>query len=430
METDIVSRLFTGRIGLDRCSWPRFLVLALPLLLLASIITTLVLDRRSALSTSDAHFPTLAPQTKDKISNTTEILNQNTSYSEGGLDKDSRDNENIIEHDFQTMCPSSQVSTDSCIDLNEKGWDALKSILNNSSGTLLFCAFHVIKESASSSIYLRNSIHLQCINIGSCILEGPGALVYIAGDDAKVTIQGFSFKGSTNTALTAQNSKVNRHQICNCTFSNNKRIHRGGAIKVSSNTRMVVESSYFYDNHGHWGGAVYNAGSEMIVIYSHFEANGADRGGAIMSEGESNLTLIGNTFIDNVMGRSVVIHEGAGTWKDGGLNLGKENGEVCSNGFWVEDPDLSSLKCHLFSTALVHFSIPIASTPSNNPVFTPSTLSPSYRVTVLSGGGNDTTTLAPSISIFHRPSYSPVPSFLSFPLRGAFYYTWYPQVCC
>jgi hypothetical protein len=85
---------------------------------------------------------------------------------------------------------------------------------------ICFRPFHLAKP-IGSVLVLNRPISLQCEKLQSndkCTLEGGGNHITIAGGNAKVTIDGFSFTGATQCAVYVRQTSLETHTLSGCEF--------------------------------------------------------------------------------------------------------------------------------------------------------------------------------------------------------------------
>lgn len=85
---------------------------------------------------------------------------------------------------------------------------------------ICFRPFHLAKP-AGSTLVLNRPISLRCEKLQSddkCTLEGGANHITIAGGNAKVTIEGFTFTGATQSAVRVMQTSRESHSLSGCEF--------------------------------------------------------------------------------------------------------------------------------------------------------------------------------------------------------------------
>jgi hypothetical protein len=85
---------------------------------------------------------------------------------------------------------------------------------------ICFRPFRLIKASASV-VVLNRPISLRCdklLNNEKCIIEGGGSHITIAGGNAKVKLDGFTFTGATQGAVRVTRTSRETHYLTGCEF--------------------------------------------------------------------------------------------------------------------------------------------------------------------------------------------------------------------
>jgi hypothetical protein len=96
----------------------------------------------------------------------------------------------------------------------------VNAALNANRGEICFHPFHVVKPTAGSLV-LNRPISIRCdkqSNNDQCIIEGDGNQIKIAGRNADVTIDGFTFVGATNCAVRVHKTTFKTHTLVDCDF--------------------------------------------------------------------------------------------------------------------------------------------------------------------------------------------------------------------
>ena len=118
------------------------------------------------------------------------------------------------------VCPVIVSTFSSC--LHVASWRVLKNILENSTGEVVLCPFHVKKDMASSPAVVTNSIIVICDKrgpaSGKCTVDGPGSHIQIIGGRASATFQRLNFQGATEGSVRVFSSATSAQSFCYCNF--------------------------------------------------------------------------------------------------------------------------------------------------------------------------------------------------------------------
>eukprot|EP00957_Ditylum_brightwellii_P171255 13036702-Ditylum_brightwellii.AAC.1 len=194
-----------------------------------------------------------------------------------------------------------------------------------------------------------------------------GSWYHISICSSNVTLQGFSFCGTTQSAVSIWVS-TKRIKACDCLFEDNIGIYNCALIHTSDYTSLKVEHSVFRVNinsdSGKSGGSIYACLSNLKVMDSLFEDGSAKYGGVIYLS-TSMIHLIDFLIEGSMLNNNLVTFSGAtiglkyASYTGGEENSGSgsiENGSTCCYETYIT---------HTSDTPLcVPFALPLPVTPN------------------------------------------------------------------
>ena len=194
-------------------------------------------------------------------------------------------------------CPIPPMFWDDCVDARSYA-DLRNQIHALPPGNrVVFCPFNFAKIAGDKPIFIdQMDVEVICRRNSStgeeCVIDGKGSHIKIDGTSAKVTLQGFTFRGGTKGAVSVANGSVmNEHKICNSDFIGNSNTQGGGALKIDNQSRVMVRNCYFSDNLTKKDGGAINIGGTVRVSESIFIGNRAQVSTLNFSLSRSRLSL-------------------------------------------------------------------------------------------------------------------------------------------
>ncbi len=163
-------------------------------------------------------------------------------------------------------------------------------ILNHGNLTLASCSFSA-NASQYGAIFSDGPLTAtDCVfstnSSGAITNEGPATLT-------SCTFTSNGPGGAIENAATAQ------LMINGCTFSNNTG-GQGGAIgNFFENASVTVQNSYFYENSGNVGGAIWGQTSTITIVGCTFAKNTAQANGGAVYNDSGSLTVRNSTLVGN-----------------------------------------------------------------------------------------------------------------------------------
>ncbi len=165
---------------------------------------------------------------------------------------------------------------------------------------------------------------------------GGGGIQMTGGGILRVIDSTFFGMGtySEKRALTVQDSSL---FIVRSSFSSNY-THSGAAIRVDHGVSRILDSTFTSNVAESTGGAIYINGGEHYIVNSEFNNNlasepigyGGERGGAVRITGQTKVDIFGSRFTNNSAGRGGAIYSSGdlSIWND---SLFRSNSATGSN---------------------------------------------------------------------------------------------------
>lgn len=178
-------------------------------------------------------------------------------------------------------------------------WQELKQEATAASESVVFCPFSVEKP-PEETLVVKSELHLSCSRLKECVLNGSGRHIRVGGPNAKLSIDGFVFRGASKSAIRISANSPQTQTFRDCEFNNNQALTKGGAIKTEASTSLRIDSCSFATNQAVNGGAIYHLGTSLVISNSIFRDNLAQRGGAIKVQQGASTNVTESSFQGNV----------------------------------------------------------------------------------------------------------------------------------
>ena len=187
------------------------------------------------------------------------------------------------------------ASASDCV--NVKTWNEFSAAVKEKD-SVTFCPFSIWKPE-KERLLVESDKTLICSEAKRCAIRGAGNHIRVRGGSAKLTLDGFSLRGASKSALFVTNSSPKTHVIRRCVFHNNYG-ERGGAIRTGSRTSLSIFSTRFDGNEAKIGGGIRHGGGFLYMKDSIFKDNQALRGAGIFLSASTQMEFEKTKFLGNV----------------------------------------------------------------------------------------------------------------------------------
>lgn len=186
---------------------------------------------------------------------------------------------------------------------NVANWNDLKAQIEGSTNSteIIVCPGRISKPK-DDFIIVDKPLILRCSRARRCIIRGEGIHLVITGPEAEAHVEGFVFRGATQSAVQITGSTQQLHVFKKCIFRGNGKATdswRGGAIRTGRGSRITIKACRFIRNGANSGAAIFHRGVELWVSKSVFKENRMHSGGVIELSEDSHGDIETSKFIRN-----------------------------------------------------------------------------------------------------------------------------------